>query len=178
MGKLLLSALIFTLVLPFTVLWLVPHYVIGLRRHPLDWYAWPSWTGLALLLLGAGIYLWCAWEFISYGEGTPAPWRSPKKLVIRGLYAVTANPMYVGIVLAIAGQAIAWKSWPAGIYAVLIWFAFHMRVVTQEEPILLGRYGESYREYWKRVPRWFPGLPQKLGQPKVHPHARRRQSAA
>ncbi len=37
------------------------------------------------------------------GKGTPVPIESPKKLVIRGIYKYTRNPMYVCLLLDLFG---------------------------------------------------------------------------
>jgi len=59
---------------------------------------------------GALIGLWCVWDFFSKGEGTPVPIDPPKNLVISGLYKYIRNPMYIGILLIIAGHIIWFKS--------------------------------------------------------------------
>ena len=52
--------------------------------------------GASMVAIGVSIYLWCVWDFATFGRGTPAPIDAPKKLVVRGLYRFTRNPMYVG----------------------------------------------------------------------------------
>jgi hypothetical protein len=67
--------------------------------------------GLALAALGGGLSLGC-WTmglFWRFGEGTPAPWDLPTRLVIRGPYRYVRNPMSV---LALRG----WPYRPLRIY--------------------------------------------------------------
>src|SRR4030066_2061855 len=61
--------------------------------------------GILLLILGAAIYSWTVWDFATIGKGTPLPLDAPKKLVVRGLYRYTRNPMYLGVILVILGWA-------------------------------------------------------------------------
>jgi protein-S-isoprenylcysteine O-methyltransferase Ste14 len=106
----------------------------------------------------------CLLRFLSSG-GTPAifftrPLRAllgeePPRLVQSWLYTVTRNPMYVGVVLAVFGQALVFASANIAVYGALLWLAFHVVVVALEEPHLRERHGRSYEEYCRRVPRWF-----------------------
>src|SRR5260370_317651 len=56
-----------------------------------------------LFLVGASVYFWCLWDFAVAGRGTPAPIDPPKQLVVRGLYRSVRNPMYLGVLLVVAG---------------------------------------------------------------------------
>ena len=96
--------------------------------------------------------------FTDYGEGTPAPWAPPQKLVVRGIYQHARNPMLTGVMCVLVGEAILFTSFP-----VFLWFAVFclgslIIIPLQEEPTLDRRFGESYREYRKHVPRWIPRM--------------------
>jgi protein-S-isoprenylcysteine O-methyltransferase Ste14 len=54
---------------------------------------------LPLWMLGGAIVIWCFWDFLAVGHGTPAPIDPPKELVVAGLYRHVRNPMYVGVLL-------------------------------------------------------------------------------
>jgi len=111
--------------------------------------------GILLIVIGFAIYLACAWDFTSYGKGTPAPIDPPKRLVARGLYRFTRNPMYVGVVTMIAGEVIFFESGNILLYMLVVSLAFHLRVIYYEEPTLRRSFGQSYEEYCRSVPRWF-----------------------
>ena len=82
--------------------------------------------------------------------------------VVRGcLYRYSRNPMYVGVVLLIFGQALLFKSRDVAIYGAAAWLTFHLVVVFLEEPHLRSARGPSYAEYCARVPRWV-GLPKRV----------------
>jgi protein-S-isoprenylcysteine O-methyltransferase Ste14 len=114
--------------------------------------------GLFLSLVGAWIALWCIWDFWRRGQGTPAPVDSPKRLVARGLYQYLRNPMYVGVLLVVLGEATLFASWPLLLYALCGAVGFHIFVVLFEEPDLKRRFGTAYDDYMHRVPRWIPRM--------------------
>jgi protein-S-isoprenylcysteine O-methyltransferase Ste14 len=114
--------------------------------------------GILLCALGASGLLWCVWEFSTRGEGTPAPFDPPKRLVVRGLYRFVRNPMYVSVGYALLGEAIVYDSRSLLIYLVSFFILAHLFVVLYEEPGLKRRFGAEYRDYLDRVPRWIPRL--------------------
>lgn len=147
--------LVFTLVVPGTVAGYIPLFLFGGE---------PSSNrlliGLSILLGAVGIaaYCWCVWDFASRGLGTPAPIDAPKKLVTRGLYSYSRNPMYVAVACVILGWASFFAAWNLFLYAVGIGLAFHLRVVLHEEPHLEAVFGEEYRAYCLRTSRWIPTM--------------------
>jgi len=108
------------------------------------------------MALAALIYLRCAWDFTFTGRGTPAPFDPPKEIVVRGPYRYVRNPMYVAVMLALTGEALLFEAASLLIYAALAFSFFHFWVVFYEEPTLRRKFGDSYREYCRRVPRWLP----------------------
>ena len=112
--------------------------------------------GILFTVIGALIYLWCAYDFVFIGRGTPAPFAPPKTLVIRGLYKLVRNPMYIGLLLAIIGQGFIYGSPLLFLYALLVFIMFHSFVVLYEEPVLRKMFGYDYMAYGKQVNRWLP----------------------
>ena len=110
--------------------------------------------GLALFLMGVAIYLWCAWDFAVKGLGTPAPIDAPRRLVVKGLYRFTRNPMYLGVSAMIFGQALYYGSFSIVVYLLAIVLAFNLFVRFYEEPTLRRLFGEPYDDYCRTVPRW------------------------
>ena len=127
--------------------------------HP-GWWPWAAVLGgFALVAAGVAIYLTCLWEFLLRGRGIPAPLDHPTELVVTGLYRFVRNPMYVGGLLVLLGEAMFFGSWACLWYA-LGWFALvHLNVIWYEERYLTRRFGDSYRRYQVAVRRWIPGLP-------------------
>lgn len=110
----------------------------------------------ALPVIGAGIVLllWCVRDFYVAGRGTLAPWAPPKHLVTVGLYRVSRNPMYLAVDTIVFGFALGYRAVALWIYAVVVLLAFHVRVVTYEEPWLARTFGAEWLAYRGRVPRW------------------------
>jgi len=115
-------------------------------------------TAAAVLLALAGFAIWlhCLDVFSRQGRGTPLPMDAPRHLVARGLFALVRNPIMAGELMVIWAEAIYFASLGILIYAVLISVGAHVMVVYIEEPELRERFGESYEEYCRRVPRWIP----------------------
>jgi protein-S-isoprenylcysteine O-methyltransferase Ste14 len=97
-------------------------------------------------------------RFVREGRGTPVPAAPPDYLVVTGFYRHVRNPMYVGIVLVLAGEVLWCGSLPLLLYAFGFAPSFHLWVTRVEEPGLARRYGEPYARYAARVPRWIPRI--------------------
>lgn len=150
---LLIKNLLFTVIVPGTVAVYLPLEMTQDRTLSSG-----TATLLSLLLFvsGGAIYAWCVWDFASFGRGTPLPLDAPRKLVIRGLYAYSRNPMYVGVLTVILGWAVLFRSWSLVGYALLVATCFQLFIVLYEEPHLRSAFGSPYDEYRSRVGRWLP----------------------
>lgn len=123
-------------------------------------WGWPGtrWIGAALIAGGAAVVLESFSRFVAKGFGTPAPVAPPERLVVSGLYRYVRNPMYVGVLAAIAGQALLFGARDLLAYAAIVAFAFHVFVLAYEEPALRAQFGAQYLEYCRRVNRWWPRM--------------------
>ncbi len=154
----LFKTLIFTILVPGTVTILIPRWLLS-AQTTLPSYGF-RYLALIPILIGATIYLWCAWDFATAGRGTPAVFDPPKDLVVRGLYHFVRNPMYVGILTVLFGEAALFASIKLLVYACCVALLFHTFVVLYEEPALRRKFGDSYRDYCLAVPRWIPSFDQ------------------
>jgi protein-S-isoprenylcysteine O-methyltransferase Ste14 len=147
---LLLNAILAFLALPCTVALVVPLVVLrpADRSHPF------ATTGLVVLVLGSVVLLWCVRDFYVSGKGTLAPWAPPQQLVQVGLYRHSRNPMYIGVLLIVAGWALGFRSPALWTYALVLAIGFHLRVVLGEEPWLARTHGAAWTGYKATVPRW------------------------
>jgi protein-S-isoprenylcysteine O-methyltransferase Ste14 len=114
---------------------------------------------LVPLALGLAVILWCFADFVRRGRGTPAPYDSPRELVVVGLYRFVRNPQYVGVVLVILGEALLSGAVALFGYAALLAVAYHLFVRYHKEPTLGRLFGETYTHYCEAVPRWLPRWP-------------------
>jgi protein-S-isoprenylcysteine O-methyltransferase Ste14 len=85
--------------------------------------------GLSPIALGAVFLFWVVLYFALVGNGTPAPFDPPKRLVTDGLFRYMRNPMYFGAVLVLLGEGLFFQSMVILLYAVFTWIAFHLYVV-------------------------------------------------
>lgn len=153
----LLKTAVFTVLVPGTVAGYVPWRLRETSIVQVG--SGQRWAACAVIALGTAIYLHTAfWGFAMIGGGTPAPIAPPKTLVVEGLHRFVRNPMYLGVLLIIAGQA--WLFWSKAlcVYGVLLWLGFHLFVMIYEEPTLRKQFGESYERYRTAVPRWIPKI--------------------
>jgi protein-S-isoprenylcysteine O-methyltransferase Ste14 len=115
------------------------------------------WGGAALFAVGLCLWIACLDAFSRRGRGTPLPTDAPQRLVSDGLFGVIRNPLIAGEMMVIWGEALYFGSVGIVGYALLM-TAFAQWVVTRiEEPELRQRFGESYEDYCRNVPRWIPG---------------------
>lgn len=118
-------------------------------------------VAIALVLLGGVMVVWVSSAFVIRGKGTPVPVAPPENLIAAGLYRFVRNPMYVGALLALVAEAAFFRSAWILLYAGFLWLALHTFTVLIEEPDLERRFGDSYRDYKARTPRWIPRRPRR-----------------
>jgi protein-S-isoprenylcysteine O-methyltransferase Ste14 len=136
--------------------WLVPSWFADGRPLEPDWNA----AGIILIAVGGAVMVRCVWDFAWTGRGTPAPFDPPRRLVIKGLYRFVRNPMYVGMGLALAGEALVLPQIRREmlILIVVLWGVVTLFILFYEEPALRRLFGAEYVEYCRNVRRWIPRL--------------------
>ena len=149
-----LKTMLFTILVPGTVLGLVPRWLLGGFSGPESGPL--TWLGILIILIGGAVYLRCAWEFAVRGLGTPAPIAPTKFLVTTALHGYVRNPMYIGVFGVLLGEVVTFRSMVLLLYAAFICVAVQLFVIFYEEPTLRRQFGESYEEYLRSVPRWIP----------------------
>ena len=113
-------------------------------------------AGMLLGASGAALALTCILSFAFVGRGTPAPFDSPRRLVVQGPYRLLRNPMYLGAGLLLVGAALFYQSIALLGYAGLFLLATHVFVVWYEEPTLRQTFERDYEAYCRRTGRWWP----------------------
>lgn len=111
--------------------------------------------GGGLAVLGASFRLiTIGWDYIHRGGKDSKVYAH--RLVRRGMYGITRNPMYVGNALILIGMALATCS-PI-VYGVIIpFFLFvYQAIISAEEHYLRNRFGAEYEAYCARVNRFIP----------------------
>ncbi|WP_119080932.1 methyltransferase family protein [Chitinophaga alhagiae] len=151
-ASLLLRNLVFTILQPGVVAGLIPYLIMRGRAIPVA--PWLHYTGIAVFAAGVIIVLACIVQFALQGAGTLSPADPTQKLVVAGLYRYSRNPMYIGVMLTLLGEALAWGNVYLWLYAAVIFLCFYLFVRYREEPRLHRDFGKEYDDYRKRVRRW------------------------
>jgi len=122
--------------------------------------SWEAGLAVGIPLVAAGVFL-SGWSIlVFFGEkGTPVPFNPPPRLVAKGPYAYSRNPMMAGLFLQFFGLGfllgsigLAFIVTPALVLASIIGLK---RV---EEPELERRLGAPYADYKRVTPMFFPKL--------------------
>ena len=154
-----LGSFVFFWVAPGVVAGVGPFALVGWRlQPPLLGLGGERVAGVAAIAVGLACLLDCFARFALEGRGTPAPVVQTEVLVASGLYRFVRNPMYVSVLIVIAGQAMLLGQALLLAYAALVLFVFHLNVLFYEEPTLRRRFGVSYETYCLHVRRWWPRL--------------------
>lgn len=111
-------------------------------------------TGLALLLAGIAIAQWHARLFRQLGTNINT-FAEPDHLTTLGLFRRTRNPMYLGMVIALTGVALLLGAVSPMAGPLAFFVLSHRWYIPVEEQAMAARFGERYREYQVRVPRWW-----------------------
>jgi len=148
----------FFVVAPGTVVGVIPWLITGWTL-PNSGGLWrvAQVVGGALIAAGLVPLLHAFTEFAKAG-GTPAPVAPTEHLVVTGFNRYVRNPMYVGLVLVILGQALVFRSLGLLGYAAAVWVITASFVRGYEQPTLARQYGAEYETYRRNVPAWLPRL--------------------
>jgi protein-S-isoprenylcysteine O-methyltransferase Ste14 len=112
-------------------------------------------VGIGVALIGGGVALAIAGERRFARAGTEVkPWRPSTVLVTDGVFERLRNPMYVGATMMLAGFAVAFASDWTLVMTVVFALVIHFGVVKREECYLEIKFGNAYRSYTLRVPRY------------------------
>lgn len=142
------------------------HSEIERKLYPIGWILWFAaviysiflplslstvwlYVGLPIALIGLIVYTAVEVSFF-----TTAIEKEP---LTRGLYRYSRHPMYVTQFVMFIGVGIACASWVFILFSV-VYTIFSIIIAVPEERQCLENYGDSYREYMNKTPRWI-GIP-------------------
>lgn len=121
---------------------------------PIPWLDSSLLIGIGLALLASAL-IWVLVAQIQMGDswriGIDEKTNSP--LVQHGLFGVSRNPIFLGMLVMLVGLLFAIPTAATLIVTLLGFVLIHIQV-RLEEPFLLDKYGEAYRVYQKHVRRW------------------------
>jgi len=106
--------------------------------------AW-FYAGLSIYLLGMILITMATLSFSNTPLDEP---------VTKGIYRISRHPMNFGFFLVLIGIGIASASWILLLCATVFIILQGKILEKSEERMCLERYGDAYREYMNRTPRW------------------------
>ena len=106
-------------------------------------------------VIGVGIELIAVRAFFA-AKTTVNPLKpeNANKLVISGLYKISRNPMYLGLLIFLTGWTI-WLGNPLNVGLLVLFVAYiTYSQIKPEEAVLREKFGSDYDDYCRRVRRW------------------------
>ncbi len=110
-------------------------------------------VGVAILFIGIGLVIATRREFARHGQPTD-PGRPTSRIVTSGIFSISRNPLYLGVVIFIAGLALVLNSWWIIVWLVIEIVLCHVILIFPEERYLAAKFGEEYQSYRRAVHRW------------------------
>lgn len=132
------------------LMWLLSQYAPGVQLGVAG-----NKAGLAIIIIAGTFDLWSL--FLFFKKKTTVNPLSPKNttdLVITGLYRISRNPMYVGMLLMLLGYAVWLGSLTSFLVVPLFYFLITKMQIKPEEVILEKNFGQEYLNYKNSVRRW------------------------
>lgn len=133
------------------LMWLLDRYlpVIDLIKSP--------WNELGFLIIVIAMFtdgLSVMQFFCVHTSINPIHPEKAKTLVTTGMYRLTRNPMYVGLLLLLSGWAMILGSLSPWVALPLFMFILTIQQIIPEEKILEQKFGQQYKQYKNSVNRW------------------------
>jgi protein-S-isoprenylcysteine O-methyltransferase Ste14 len=115
-------------------------------------------AGVSLIVVGLLLSAAVVRAFRSAGTHV-SPYRETTRFVRHRPYRFTRNPDYIGQTLIYGGIAVVVNSWWPLLLLPLALLVVHYGVVRREERYLEAKFGQEYRDFTARVPRWLSWRP-------------------
>lgn len=148
-------------IIPWPPIILVCTLAIGFILNGLFQLGFPR-TILGELLFGLGLMLVVlallidvsAMQLMRKNDTAIMPNRGADKLLTKGIFAFSRNPIYVANIMLIIGIGLAFGTFWHLLLAPLAAFATRKLAIDREEKHLESRFGNAFRSYRKKVNRW------------------------
>jgi protein-S-isoprenylcysteine O-methyltransferase Ste14 len=126
------------------------------------WIAWPTWLrpllwllrGLAFVLLLAGARVYPLRDFLGFPPGNGEPVTASRRLVVAGVLKHVRHPWYLAGLLLLWSRDLAGRDMVTAIVlSAYLWIGSIL-----EERRLISLFGDDYRYYQSKVPRFLPRI--------------------
>ncbi len=112
-----------------------------------------TYSGALFIVIGLIITIWSAVLFIKAGTEIK-PFEESTHLVTQGMYQLTRNPMYLGMVMILLGIALLFGTLTPFIMIPIFVWLIQTIFIKNEEIVMEKTFGDEYRAYKERVRRW------------------------
>jgi len=109
--------------------------------------------GFIIIALGVFLPVWGAIIFKQV-ETNLIPYKSPDKMVTKGPFAFTRNPMYLGMLLVLIGMALIYGTYGALLFPALYFAVANWWFIPFEEGKMAAVFGDAFTDYKNKVRRW------------------------
>jgi len=138
----------------FLSFWLLFRRVFPHRRHLFEQVILPhthvlNAVSVVLAVAGLALALWARFTLGANWSGT-VTFKENHELIQRGPYAFVRHPIYTAMLGMYLGTALALGT-AGGLAGFPILFLSFWIKYRQEEALMLGHFGDQYRDYMKRV---------------------------
>jgi protein-S-isoprenylcysteine O-methyltransferase Ste14 len=130
----------------------------------------PDWFRIVMVgvaVLGVLFVSWGYWLLGKNWAPSVSGVRSDTVLVTSGLYGFVRHPIYLGAFIFLTALALVASNFLILLPTLLLLGLLYISI-DEEETMLLDRFGDKYREYMKRTPRFIPRV--------RHEHSQQRDS--
>jgi len=133
------------------LMWLLNQYL------PMSHFIDSPWNnvGLAIILVTGTVDLWSLFLFFKKRTTfNPMKPEATTGLVVKGLYKISRNPMYLGLLIMLFGFAVWLGSVTPFLMLPLFYIVITVMQIKPEEQVLLEKFGDEYQNYKDSVRRW------------------------
>ncbi len=155
----LFATLVQTVVMWGTFLGLMPWSLVRLEQClgvPSFTNEWQVIAGIVGFALCGSLGLWSGFSMAWFGDGTPLPTATARKLVVVGPYRWVRNPMAIAGLGQGAAVGLALGSWSVLLGVAVGLLVWQVWIRPAEETDLEARFGDDYRHYRATVGCWVP----------------------
>ena len=117
--------------------------------------SWSPMVALVLFIVGMTLLAFALASFFqAKTTANPIDVSRAETLVTSGLFRISRNPMYLGMLLILIGGVFWIGNWSAFLAPAIFFWVMTELQIKPEERALKEKFGDSYIAYCKRTPRW------------------------
>ncbi len=147
------------LISPFYIFDISKQILVDIFTFPADIIPQPyNLVGILMIPIGMLLLIWANYTLLHIGKislRNREPMQRPSNLILVGPYRFTRNPIYLGALLMLLGLVVVWSSVVTAFLTFLVYIIFRFIFIKREEIILEEEFSDEYRDFKKRVRRWF-----------------------